>query len=65
MCVAALCLRADTQYSLPWYVSLLAAIAISCIVLSVGSFPPYRVFCVNMWYYSLVHVWVLRRKHVI
>ena len=46
MCVAALCLRADTQYSLPWYVSLLAAIAISCIVLSVGSFPLYRVFCV-------------------
>ena len=44
--VAALCLRAAIQYSLPWNVSLLAAIAISCIVLSVGSFPLYRVFCV-------------------
>ena len=46
VCSSALCLLADIQYSLPWNVSLLAAIAISCIVLSVGSFPLCKVFCV-------------------
>ena len=44
VCSCALCLLADIQYSLPWNDSLLAAIAISCILLSVVSFPLCKVF---------------------